>query len=182
MSAFNNDAGTVIVLNKNDLEFDRFNYSDKMHNELIVNSEGISLERANFSIPKSLWTSAAEDFGFATPGSRNSQSQSESLSNVFFVEPIIFNPYQNSLSTTTFLKYNLNGQGFAVTIDVMDKNGKLVRHLINNRVLGSAGQLEWDGRNNSGELLAVGYYLFKISLYSSKVNQDFVLKCVIGSN
>jgi hypothetical protein len=183
MPSFNNDEGTVIVLDKNDVEFDRFSYTEKMHNQLIVNPEGISIERTNYDLTKkSIWTSAAVDFGFATPGLPNSQGFTENVKNVFYAEPIVFNPYQLSGNPTTFLKYNLNGQGFAAKIDIMDKNGKLVRNLSNNTILGSSGEIEWDGLSNAGELLPVGYYVYKVKLYSPKINQDFLVKCVIGSN
>jgi hypothetical protein len=183
MPSFNNDYGTVLVLDKNELEFDRFFYSENMHNQLIVNPEGISLERTNYDLTKkSIWTSAALDFGFATPGSPNSQSFTESIKNVFYAEPMVFNPYQPNGNPITYLKYNLNGQGFAAKIDIMDKNGKLVRNLSNNSILGSTGEIEWDGLSNSGELLPVGYYVFRVKLFSAKINQDFLVKCVIGSN
>ena len=183
MPSFNNDVGTVIVLDKNDVEFDRFSYSDKMHNQLIVNSEGISLERTNYDLTKkSIWASAAIDFGFATPGLPNSQSFTENIKNVFYAEPLVFNPYQPNGNSTTFLKYNLNGQGISAKIDIVDKNGKLVRNLSNNTILGSSGEIEWDGLSNSGELLPVGYYVYRVKLYSTKINQDFLVKCVIGSN
>ena len=183
MPSYNNDAGTVIILDKNDLEFDRFSYSEKMHNKLIVNSEGISLERTNFDLTKkTAWESASMDFGFATPGSPNSQSYTENIKNEFYAEPIVFNPYQSIGSPTTLLKYHLNGQGFAAKIDVLDKNGRLVRSLSNNTILGSSGEIEWNGLSNSGELLPVGYYVFRIKLFSAKNNQDFLVKCVIGSN
>lgn len=183
MPSFNNDVGTVIVLDKNDVEFDRFSYSQKMHHQLIVNSEGVSLERVNFDLAnKSIWTSASKDCGFASPGSPNSQSITESLKNVFYAEPIVFNPYQNIGNSETFLKYHLNGQGFVAKIDVMDKNGKIVRNLSNNAILGSSGEIGWDGFSNSGELLPVGYYVIRIKLYATKINEDFFVKCVIGSN
>lgn len=169
MPSFNNDLGTVILLDKNDMEFDRFSYSEKMHNQLIVNPEGISLERTNFDVlKKSPWVSASMDFGFATPGSPNSQSSTENIGNVFYSEPIVFNPYQSNGSPTTFLKYNVNGQGFAAKIDLIDKNGRLVRNLSNNIILGSSGEIEWDGLSNSGQLLPVGYYVFRVKLYSEK--------------
>lgn len=179
LPALNNDFGTVFLFNAKDEEFDKFSYSEKMHNELIVNAEGISLERVSFATLNSGWTSASEDFGFATPGSKNSQLESDNLNNTFFAEPIVFNPYQN---TSTFLKYNLNNQGLAATIVIIDKNGKPVRNLCNNSIIGTQGQIEWDGRNNSGELMPVGYYAFRIDIYSSKSSQRFLAKCVVGSN
>lgn len=183
MPSFNNDNGTVLVLDKNEVEFDRFFYSENMHNQLIVNPEGISLERTNYDLTKkSIWTSAALDFGFATPGSPNSQRFTENIKNVFYAEPMVFNPYQLNGNPITYLKYNLNGQGFAAKIDIMDKNGKLVRNLSNNSILGSTGEIEWDGLSNSGDLLPVGYYVFRVKLFSAKINQDFLVKCVIGSN
>ncbi len=182
MPAFNNEEGTVVLLNEQNEEFERFAYSEKNHHELVVNPEGISLERTNLNSEKAIWASASSDYGYATPGAENSQTLTDVLQNVFYAEPIVFNPYQANENNTTKLKYQLNAIGSSASVEVLNKNGLAVRTLLNNFTLGTQGEIEWDGKDNSGQLLPVGYYVFKINVYSSKINHSFLAKCVLGSN
>ena len=182
MPSFNNDNGTVILYNPGGEEFDRFVYAEKMHHFSIVNPDGVSLERKSFKENKSIWISASADAGFATPGMANSQTENEQLNNVFRVEPIIFNPYQAGTNDFTHLHYKLNLSGASAYIDILDKNGKSVRVLHNNLVLGTEGKIVWDGKNNQGEILPVGYYVFNIKLFSNQIFESYLLKTVIGAN
>lgn len=180
LPAFNNDKGEVILLNQNSEEFDRFQYSEKMHHGLLVNPEGVSLERSSFE-KNSSWLSASEDAGFATPGADNSQKLTDDLQDSFSAEPYIFNPYQGSDISKTFLKYKVTNPGIACNIDIVDKSGRHVRKLASNAILGTSGEIEWDGKGDSGQILPVGYYLFKISTYSNSTKMTFFAKCVLGS-
>ncbi|MBP6618836.1 MAG: lamin tail domain-containing protein [Leadbetterella sp.] len=182
MPAYNNEEGIVVLLNDQGEEFERFAYNEKNHHELVVNSKGISLERTNLGAERAIWTSASSDYGFATPGFENSQTLTDALQNIFYAEPIIFNPYQVNENNTTKLKYQLNSAGSSASVEVLNKNGVAVKKLLNNFTLGTQGEIEWDGKDNNGQLLPVGYYVFKITVYSSKFNQSFLAKCVLGSN
>ncbi|MCP9763026.1 lamin tail domain-containing protein [Lacihabitans soyangensis] len=182
MPAFNNESGTVIVLNDKEEVFDKVIYNEKDHHGLVTNPEGISLERTNLGNDKSNWASASFDYGFATPGSENSQTISDDLQNTFYVEPIVFNPYQSNDLATTKLKYQLNASGCAASIDVVNRNGYSVKTIANNVILGTSGEIEWDGKDNMGQLLPVGYYVFRINIYSEKLSKSYLAKCVVGSN
>ena len=182
LPAYNNEEGTVVVLDDKEQEFDRFTYSEDNHHELVVNTEGISLERVNLNSEKATWASASSDYGYATPGSDNSQTLTDALQNSFYADPIVFNPYQANVQGTTKLKYQLNTSGCTASIDVLNRNGFSVKTLANNVLLGTVGEIEWDGKDNQGQLLPVGYYVFKINIYSEKLNKSFLAKCVVGSN
>jgi len=181
MPGFNNDKGTVVLLNSDTIEFDRFQYTEKMHHSLLFNPEGVSLERASFEHSNSLWFSASYDVGYATPGSKNSQTTNDDLRDVFFAEPVVFNPFLSGDLAITRLKYNLTAPGVSVNIVILDKNGKKVKTLANNMLLGTSGEIEWDGKGGGGEILPVGYYVFQISTYSTYTNKIFLAKCVLGS-
>ena len=67
-------------------------------------------------------------------------------------------------------KYDMLSGADAFNInEVLDKNGKSVRILHNNQVLGTEGKITWDGKDNQGQLLPVGYYVFNIKLYSKQI-------------
>ncbi|WP_255070091.1 lamin tail domain-containing protein [Lacihabitans sp. LS3-19] len=182
MPSFNNDQGTVILYDSESKEFDRFTYSEKMHQSSIVNPDGVSLERKNFKDNSDFWFSASADAGFATPGMVNSQTENDQLKNTFSVEPIVFNPYQPGHDDFTNIHYKLNESGSSAYIEVLDKNGKSVRILHNNLVLGTEGKISWDGKDNQGEILPVGYYVFNVKLFSKQTSESYLIKTVIGSN
>ena len=184
MPSFNDDSGTAILFDPSSKEFDRFKYSEKMHNAVIANPEGVSLEKSKFKEIKrneNVWLSAAADIGFATPGYKNSCEDIESLKNHFFVEPIVFNPHQENDKMITFLNYDLNEPGAFASVEILDRNGHPKRHLKSNFSLSTNGKIEWDGKDDSGNILPVGYYVFKVNFYSKKSNETFLIKTVIGS-
>ena len=182
LPSYNNDQGQVLLFDPNSVEFDRFSYNEKMHNPMIIDVDGVSLERVAFKSATDSWLSASSDAGFATPGLENSQRITDELKSSFYAEPLIFNPNLPNSNSSTFLKYNLIVPSVSATIEVLDKNGKSVRKLTNNAILGSKGEIEWDGKGNSGDLMPVGYYVFKIAVYSEKINEVFFAKCVLASN
>ena len=76
LPSYNNGEGTVALLDALSTELDIFRYTDDLHFALLVDDEGVSLERVDPIRPSnddSNWQSAAETEGFGTPGYRNSQ-------------------------------------------------------------------------------------------------------------
>ena len=66
---FTDQSGCVVLLNKNLEVLDEMNYDEGMHDHLISEVEGISLERISFAVVasrKANWHSAAKSAGFAT--------------------------------------------------------------------------------------------------------------------
>ncbi len=181
LPAYNNDAGTVILLKPDSTVFDRFAYSEKMHSALINNPDGVSLEKVSFRKNQNRWASASADSGYATPGTKNSQNETEFLDQSFMADPIVFNPYETSDKSKTFLTYNLTRESSYATIIILDKNGRKVRSLGQNILLGTSGKLAWDGTDDYGRILPVGYYVFSIRLFGNDLSQGFFAKTVIGS-
>lgn len=183
--SFNIDKGTVLLFNPERKEFDRFSYSDNMHTAFIADSKGVSLERINFKIANRIasnWHSASSEVFYGTPGYANSQKAPQVLQDQVYVEPLIFNPYQNSVNNSTYLYYDLEANGQLVSIDVLDKFGISKRKLRNISMVGSQGKIEWDGSGEDGNLLPVGYYFFNVQLTKSNKIETFRRKVVLGSN
>jgi hypothetical protein len=181
LPSFNNDAGTVLLLKPDSSVFDSFTYSEKMHSALINDYNGVSLEKVSFRKNQNKWASASTDAGYATPGKPNSQGENELLQQAFICEPTVFNPYQNSDKSSTFLIYKLSSESNYASIVVLDKNGKKVRSIGQNVLLGTTGKIQWDGTDDYGSLLPVGYYVFSINVYTNNLNSQFFAKTVIGS-
>jgi hypothetical protein len=80
MPSYANKSGVVFLSDKSYKTIDRFQYDESMHYPLLNSVSGVSLERINFERETqnaSNWKSAAESYGFATPGYQNSQFSEE---------------------------------------------------------------------------------------------------------
>lgn len=174
LPAYNNDAGTVLLLKPDGTESDRFTYSEKMHASLIRNPKGVSLERISFQ--RNVWVSASSDAGFATPGAPNSCGERDPEEPHFIAEPLVFQPG----AEVTRLTYRLPDGEVYAAVTVLDKHGRTVRTLARNHLLGTSGEIAWDGTGDHGRLLPPGYYVFVIDVFGTGLNRRFYAKTVIG--
>jgi hypothetical protein len=80
LPGFNDDEGTVAVVNDQGNIIDFFSYTDHYHSVFLQDDEGVSLERISFdeltNNPDN-WKSANGSAGYATPGYINSNVRSE---------------------------------------------------------------------------------------------------------
>ena len=99
---FTDQSGCVVLLNKNLEVLDEMNYDEGMHDHLISEVEGISLERISFAVVasrKDNWHSAAKSAGFATPGYQNSVVEvADTTAEMISVDPVVFTPNGDGLN------------------------------------------------------------------------------------
>ncbi|SEI83712.1 Lamin Tail Domain [Dyadobacter koreensis] len=182
LPSFANASGSVILRNDSNTIFDRFDYSETMHDPLISNPKGVSLEKENFLISSQIpqnWHSAASATGNATPGYANSQIEQKTDEPIFTVEPEAFVANNNGLDDFAKIKYQLQVTGTYVTIRIYDIAGRLIKNLIRNQLIGTYGEISWDGTNENGITVDTGYYLILIDTFDAngQTNQ-FKLKVV----
>ncbi|MEC4048267.1 T9SS type A sorting domain-containing protein [Flavobacterium sp. SUN046] len=88
--------------------------------------------------------------------------------------PIIWNSnyaeeivYPNPFSKQTTIQFHLNTPKH-ISIMIYDESGKIVNNLISNNYISNDGnyQVSWDGKNNAGDAVADGIYIYKI------INED----------
>jgi hypothetical protein len=70
----------------------------------------------------------------------------------------------NPFSETTSIAYSVPSGGGLVDIVVYDVNGREVRSLVCERMVGGAGHAVWDGLDNAGERVASGVYFTKLDI------------------
>jgi hypothetical protein len=77
------------------------------------------------------------------------------------------NPFNNL--TTFHFDHNLNGQSMQVMIQIFTVNGKLVKSLFaeQNGEGAHFDQLSWDGKDEYGDKLANGVYIYKCKVKSA---------------
>ncbi|MFM2285476.1 MAG: hypothetical protein RLZZ543_973 [Bacteroidota bacterium] len=189
MSGFptmSNDDGTVALSRIADFFIiDRMNYTTSMHFSLLNDLDGVSLERVNFDRPaldKSNWNSASSNVGYGTPAYRNSQfsASTEAQAGSVVISPEVFSPDGDGMDDVVTFAYAFDTPGYTGTLSIYDSNGRLVKYLGRNLLLGTNGQLSWNGMNEENEKARLGIYVFVMDAFTldgktSRIKKAFVL-------
>lgn len=170
MPTFVNEAGGVALRDAGGKLFDMFEYRDGYHSSLLTDTKGVSLERMYPERPGNdprNWQSAAAVAGYATPGYANSQGNAGPVDDGFVVEPEAFTPNGDGADDFATFRYTLGSAGRVASIRIFDVQGRLVRELVRNQTIGTSGDIRWEGTDDRGETVRMGYYLVLIDAFDS---------------
>ncbi|MEO0330150.1 MAG: lamin tail domain-containing protein, partial [Bacteroidota bacterium] len=163
------DGGNVALLSPNGERMQYLEYDEDWHHPILEDKRGVSLERIQWSAPandRNNWQSAAQTVGFATPGYANSQlSTANPVQAALSVEPRVFTPDQDGFNDYTQIYYRWPNAGNVANVIVFDSQGQKVKHLARNTTLAEEGLLRWDGTNDAGQQLAIGYYIIYFEVF-----------------
>lgn len=185
MPSYPDDKGTVVIYDEKDTIIDEFSYFEDIHFGLISDANGVSLERIDYNKPTqdtSNWHSAAESVGFATPGLVNSQYKSidsSAFSGNIELEPQVFSPDNDGYNDQLYINYQFDNGGYAATIQIFDKNGREVKELTNNELIGTSGYWIWDGLDDYGLKARVGMYIIFIKIFDLEGNIEIYKKTAV---
>ncbi len=151
---------------------DSMKYSGAMHNAMLKETRGVSLERISPRLPSVMnenWTSAAETAGFATPGFVNSQYNqiSNQHTGEVTLEYKMFTPNGDGDRDVLIINYRLDQPGYVGNVRIYDRNGREIRELHNNVLMETEGSFIWDGVNNDAAKAAVGIYLIYVEVFDA---------------
>jgi len=184
--SFNNDSGSVAISKKNGDIIDLVRYNDGMQFPLLNSTDGVSLERINYDRPASdltNWNSASESVGFATPAYKNSQySNGEQIESPITVEPEIFSPDNDGFNDAVNINYTFTTSGYLANVTIYDANGRLIKILVKNELIGTIGTFSWNGINEDNEKAKIGIYIvyFEVLDLNGSV-KHYKKTCVLGA-
>ena len=183
LPSFSNDKGTVVLLSNGKI-IDRFDYTEKMHNPLLKNADGVSLERISFierTNANGNFTSAAGSVGFATPSYKNSNSKSGEDVYVNLLSKT-FSPDGDGFEDLLEITYQFaDGEKFA-TINLYSDRGVLIRRLLKNQTIATKGNLNWDGMTDGGLKAPVGIYILLFDVFDLKgKTKRFKKTCILAA-
>lgn len=172
LPSFNDDEGSVALLDDKGSVIDSFIYTDDLHSVFIQDAEGVSLERIaldQLTQDNENWKSASAASGFATPGYRNSNAYagSNSTNESIAVQPEIFIPAFGQPDFTQ-IHYRFDRGGLVANVIIYNVNGQVVKQLANNELLGTEGSFRWDGDRDDGSKARVGYYMVCVEVFDEE--------------
>ena len=184
LPGYNDDEGTVILLNEFNEIIEQFPYREDQHYDLLEDNQGISLERISFAEPagnSSNWRSAASTEGFATPGYANSQAITSTTKPAkLVIEPKVFIPGNTGSGRDfTTINYQFQSAGQFANVNIYDQNGRLVRSLAQGELLSTSGFLRWDGETNNGSMARTGYYIVLFEVYDTTGKTEIIKETVV---
>lgn len=176
LPSYNDDEGTVYLLNSSGIVVDRVTYQDDQHFDLLKDDNGVSLERINPNRPSNdptNWHSASEKVGFATPGYKNSQDFSEiRFSGKVNLDPKIISPDNDGFQDILNINYQFEAPGYVANVSIFDRNGRLIKRLIKNELLDSEGTFSWDGTSDDNTKARVGIYVVLFEAFTTNGKQE----------
>jgi len=186
MPSYPNEEGTAFILSSKGV-IDYFVYSEDLHSQLLDDVDGISLERVSFeedSNNPNNWKSAVASVGYATPGYLNSNAKGDigNSGGQVTVEPKVIIPDGSGQNDFATISYNFANAGKVANVSIYDLSGRRIKSLAENYFLGTQGFFTWDGLDENGGKVRIGYYLILFELFDQSGNTETIKKkVVVGS-
>lgn len=186
LPSYNDDAGSVILINNLDKQMERFDYNADFHFPLIDDKNGVSLERISFTAEtnnQNSWHSAASTVGYATPGYFNSQtSGATSGGDNITLDYQAITPNGDGDRDFVTINYKFAQSGVTINMTIYDKRGREVKALVKNGLAATEGFYTWDGTNDSGQKVGMGYYIIYVETFElNGTKQGFKKPIVVGA-
>ena len=170
LPSYNNDSGTVYLLQVDSAISEFFAYNEDMQFPLLSTVDGVSLERLDIAREVNdlgNWHSAAETVGFGTPGLENSQYYPTlGAMGEVNTDPEIFSPDNDGYNDILNINFSFTEPGLVGTIRIYDANGRDVKELVTNELLGLTGTFTWDGTTDKGEKARIGAYVILFEAFN----------------
>ena len=96
------------------------------------------------------------------PKSRATEDELETNSSIINSYQLEQN-YPNPFNPETMISFALPEAG-EVRLSIFSESGQLVRQLVNREMAAGRHNLRWDGRNQAGDPVAAGVYLYRLSV------------------
>ncbi|MFT4659863.1 MAG: hypothetical protein ACI8XB_000113 [Patiriisocius sp.] len=182
LPGLNDDLGDIIFVNAVNQVIDAVGYSDSFHFELLDDTEGVSLERLNFNDPSNdpeNWHSASQIVGYATPGYENSQNfEFGEQEQNYTIQPRVISPDNDGFEDIMAIHYVMESPDFVANISILDAQGRLVKYLTKNQLLGVEGTIYWDGLLEEEMKAPIGLYVIYLEFYDLEGNVEMFKEVV----
>ena len=111
---------------------------------------------------------------YSRSGSLGATLLSNKITNIFPEKFIIYPNFPNPFNPNTQIRYDLP-KDEVVTIQIYDVMGRNIRNLMNNKQFAGYHSIGWDAKNDMGERVAAGMYIYSIQAGMFKATKKMVL-------
>jgi len=95
----------------------------------------------------------------------------------------VFSPDEDGYKDLTHIKYSFNEPGYVANINIYNSNGRKIKTLIKNELLGTSGMFFWDGTNNENYKASIGIYIIYIEIFDLAGSiKKYKKVCVLASS
>lgn len=188
MPSMPDEGGTLVLTDQQGMSLDELQYKEAWHFPLLFDKEGVSLERIDVlknTNDANNWTSAAANFGYGTPGVKNSQVRSLQTNLLNTPKPSIFSPNQDGKDdflTVYLWSEESNTMG---NIFIYDKTGHKIRTLQQQQLLAiGMNSYNWNGLDDQYKKLPTGIYIVQTQIIhsSGKIKMEQYAIALIASS
>ena len=176
-NTLNNDRERIILWDFNAGFQDSLAFSNKWGG-----ASGFSLERINPNVASqdsSNWSTCVEMNG-GTPGRRNSIFTASLPSSASIsINPSPFSPDDDGIEDYAIINMNFPVTTALANVKIFDLRGRLVRHLLNNKNVGSSYQAVWNGSDDDGRPVRTGLYIVLMQAIRADEGKLFSAKTTV---
>ncbi len=169
--AMADDECTVVLsLFKNNrfIVLDSVRLLDDWHHPFLATREGVALERVRWkgsSTEAKNWQSASAQFGYGTPGAKNSQYLDTvgSGKTPYRLSNRLISPNVDGVNDECIVHFNLEKGGYKVLAEAYDLSGNKVK-TISTSVIAANDIIKWDGSDDDLRRVKSGNYILLMQL------------------
>lgn len=166
-----NQQGNVTLYTMDDIQIDSVYYNANMHDPLLTNVKGVSLERQSinpFHMAFEKFRSSATLHEGATPGYANSTNVDNMLkkNKIFFTSKTV-SPNNDLHEDFLEIIYQFNDSDYYLNLSIYNDKGTLINRLIRNQSAGSAGEIIWNTENENGQKVPPGHYIMIAEIHNN---------------
>ena len=188
--SLNTSKGYISLRSADGVLLDSMYYDNQMHNNLLANKRGVALERIYTGAPSmdaDNWTSASEQFGFATPGFVNSCAKDSEGGDVDLhnqsvtIENRLMRPGDSDKEFKMTFNFDRPTDPL-LSVTIYDDHGREVRCIASETMAYPGLTVVWDGRDRHGSYCKSGIYVVLVKAVDD-TGWSFTQKeaCVIGN-
>lgn len=160
----------LLAIQKNNslMVIDSLQYMEDWHNPLLVDKEGVSLEKINpilLSAIKNHWQSSSASANYGTPGTKNSQYLEEihNKDHQYYIPSHVISPNQDGYRDFLGIEFNLDLSGYKIRAEIYDLSGQLI-YVISQQIIGPQEVLKWNAVDLMGQKVPSGNYILIMQL------------------
>lgn len=156
---------------------DWLHYTADFHSSFLSSTDGVSLEKIAIDLPtqnRNHWKSAAQTAGFGTPGYLNSQTaQILPEKSKLGIDPPVFSPNGDGYQDFVTISYQTTASEGRISIYIYDKEGMLIKLLVNNEIVSPNTIYTWDGSTLDGTIAPTGIYLIRAEYWDLEGKREW---------